>query len=282
MNRLIVARSRRVAAARLSSASFRGGATRGAASAVVDLASTEERTDNDDGRFSIKGTFREGRAVYLDSSATTPLDPRVLEKMMPYMVRCLVGWRKIPKTIYLETWDNLLRDFSWWGNEIVDLRRGVREEGQGALRLGGEGGHSLFCRYCLDDHSIDGVRIAVSVDCCPRPLRPGSLPQNDFRGGHCSLDPGRRSLAASDFIASVLAAAGSGLQPPRRDILWPQSRQLFGSCIVMHVPAYGAMVGDCDRPPPTQLLAYAQGNGRIKSQDYIFGQSREIASYVSH
>ena len=99
MNRLIVARSRRVAAARLSSASFRGGATRGAASAVVDLASTEERTDNDDGRFSIKGTFREGRAVYLDASATTPLDPRVLDKMMPYMVRCLVGWRKIPKTI---------------------------------------------------------------------------------------------------------------------------------------------------------------------------------------
>ena len=36
--------------------------------------------------FSIKGTFREGRAAYLDMSATTPLDPRVLDAMAPYMV----------------------------------------------------------------------------------------------------------------------------------------------------------------------------------------------------
>ncbi len=37
-------------------------------------------------RFSIQGTFREGQASYLDASATTPLDPRVLDKMMPFMV----------------------------------------------------------------------------------------------------------------------------------------------------------------------------------------------------
>lgn len=40
-----------------------------------------------DSPFSIQGQFRDGRAAYLDMSATTPLDPRVLDAMAPYMVR---------------------------------------------------------------------------------------------------------------------------------------------------------------------------------------------------
>ena len=42
--------------------------------------------DASDSPFSIRGQFREGRAAYLDHSATTPLDPRVLDAMAPYMV----------------------------------------------------------------------------------------------------------------------------------------------------------------------------------------------------
>mmetsp|Transcript_15177 Transcript_15177/g.28795 ORF Transcript_15177/g.28795 Transcript_15177/m.28795 type:complete len:489 (-) Transcript_15177:80-1546(-) len=39
-----------------------------------------------DNEFSIRGQFREGRAAYLDMSATTPMDPRVLDAMAPYMI----------------------------------------------------------------------------------------------------------------------------------------------------------------------------------------------------
>ena len=39
-----------------------------------------------DSEYSIRGKFREGRAAYLDMSATTPMDPRVLDAMAPYMI----------------------------------------------------------------------------------------------------------------------------------------------------------------------------------------------------
>lgn len=36
--------------------------------------------------YSIRGQFKEGRAAYLDMSATTPMDPRVMDAMAPFMI----------------------------------------------------------------------------------------------------------------------------------------------------------------------------------------------------
>ncbi|CRK97395.1 CLUMA_CG010785, isoform A [Clunio marinus] len=40
------------------------------------------------GKFSIKDEISDGRPLYLDAQATTPLDPRVLDRMMPFMTNC--------------------------------------------------------------------------------------------------------------------------------------------------------------------------------------------------
>jgi hypothetical protein len=54
---------------------------------TVDIPDSLLHSSGEKSDFSIQGKFREGRAAYLDHSATTPLDPRVLDAMAPYMVR---------------------------------------------------------------------------------------------------------------------------------------------------------------------------------------------------
>lgn len=85
MQRIILTSQRR--ALLTSAASSASAASRPAASSTTrSFSAAVVEEDPNDGRFSIQGTFREGRASYLDMSATTPMDPRVLDKMMPFMV----------------------------------------------------------------------------------------------------------------------------------------------------------------------------------------------------
>jgi hypothetical protein len=63
-------------------------------SGTIEVPSSLLNNDSFTSQYSIRGKFREGRAAYLDHSATTPLDPRVLDAMEPYMVR--------QKMIYLD------------------------------------------------------------------------------------------------------------------------------------------------------------------------------------
>eukprot|EP00985_Skeletonema_marinoi_P034203 scaffold43413_cov124-Skeletonema_marinoi.AAC.1 len=87
MQRILLSSQRRAAAATVSASAA---ASRPSASALSTTARSFSAAvvedDPNDGRFSIQGTFREGRATYLDMSSTTPMDPRVLDKMMPFMV----------------------------------------------------------------------------------------------------------------------------------------------------------------------------------------------------
>ena len=54
--------------------------------ATMDIPESLLHAPPEESPYSIRGKSREGRAAYLDMSATTPLDPRVLDAMAPYMV----------------------------------------------------------------------------------------------------------------------------------------------------------------------------------------------------
>ena len=61
--------------------------------------------------FSIAGSSRSGRAIYLDSQATTPLDPRALDAMLPYMT----GMFGNPHSV--------THQYGWESAEVVDTAR---------------------------------------------------------------------------------------------------------------------------------------------------------------
>mmetsp|Transcript_34456 Transcript_34456/g.45670 ORF Transcript_34456/g.45670 Transcript_34456/m.45670 type:complete len:521 (+) Transcript_34456:41-1603(+) len=57
-----------------------------AATVEVPESLLSKPASEEDEQFNIRGKFREGRAAYLDMSATTPMDPRVMDAMAPHMI----------------------------------------------------------------------------------------------------------------------------------------------------------------------------------------------------
>ena len=75
------------------------------------LLSTEAAPPASTSSWSIAGASLPGRAIYLDSQATTPLDPRALDAMMPYMT----GMYGNPHSV--------THAYGWESAEVVDTAR---------------------------------------------------------------------------------------------------------------------------------------------------------------
>lgn len=66
----------------------------------------------EESKYSIRGDFREGRAAYLDMASTTPMDPRVMDAMAPYMI----GSYGNPHS--------RTHQFGWESEKVVETARG--------------------------------------------------------------------------------------------------------------------------------------------------------------
>jgi len=87
--------------------------------------------------FNIAGKNREGRAIYLDSQATTPLDPRALDAMLPY----LTGMHGNPHS--------KTHAYGWESADIVETARG-----QVASLIGADAKEIIFTSGATESNNM--------------------------------------------------------------------------------------------------------------------------------
>jgi len=92
--------------------------------------------------FSIKNAADEGRAIYLDSQATSPIDPRVMDRMLPFMTHSF-GNAHSNEHVY-----------GWDSNAVVEHARG-----QVADLIGADGKEIIFTSGATESNNniIKGI-----------------------------------------------------------------------------------------------------------------------------
>ena len=153
-------------------------------------------------RFSIVGSSREGRAVYLDSQATMPLDLRVLDAMLPYMTQMYGNPHSRTQA------------YGWESADVVEESRA-----KVALLIGADAKEIIFTSGATESNNMAIKVVARTRHPADRgdrqalPLQGRLLPRRWRAGG--GQDPGGRQGAQHRPDVALSAHA----------VIWPQGHR---------------------------------------------------------